>query len=218
MALLYFCSRQSHHSCLIPLTNSQWVTALFLCQACLIPWPTGSECIAVFLFQAASPIMAHPMTNSMWVTVLYIFASQPCLIPWPTGSEWHCFNSLPGSFINHVSSHDQQLVSDTAVFLCQAVSLIMSLSMITRMWVTLLYFFATWQFHQSCLFPWPTGCEWHCLISLPGTLITHVSSYDQQLVSDTALFLCQAVSSIMSLPMTNRMWVTLLYFFARQSH
>ena len=133
----------------------------------------------------------YPMTNRQWVA--------------------HCFVSLPGSLINHVSSHDQQGVSDTAFFLCQAVSSIMSHPMTNSEWVTLLYFFAR-QSHQSCLIPWLTVCEWHCFISLPGSLINHVSSHDQQRVSDT-LFLCQAVSSIMSHPMTNRLWVTLLYFF-----
>ena len=114
------------------------------------------------------------MTNSMWVTLLYFFAR-------------HC------SLINHVSSHDQQNVSDTA------------------------YLFAR-QSHQSCFIPWPTGCEWHCFSSLPGNLINHGSSHDQQEVSGTALFLCQAVSSIMFHLMTNRKWVALLYFFARWSH
>ena len=83
--------------------------------------------------------MSHPMTNSMWVTLLYC------------------------SLINLASSHDQQGVSDTAL----------------------------WQSHQSCLIPWPTACEWYCLI---------------------------AVSSLMSHPITNSLWVTLLDSDARQSH
>ena len=135
------------------------------------------------------------MTNRMWVTLLYLLARQShqlCFILCPTGCEWHCFLSLPGSLMNHVSSHDQQEVSDTALFLCQAVSSIMFHPMTNRKWVTLLYFFA----RQS---------------------INHVSSHDQQRVSDTTLFICQAVSSIMLYPMTNRQWVALLYFFARQS-
>ena len=78
------------------------------------------------------------------------------------------------------------------------------------LWVRLLYVFARHS-HQSCLIPWPTASECHCFISLLGTLINHVSSHDLQLVSDTALFLCQTLSSIMSCPMTNREWVTLLY-------
>ena len=141
-----------------------------------------------------SPIMSwHPMTKRQWVT--------------------HCFISLPGS--PSIFSHP----------------------MTNRKWVTLLYFFAR-QSHQSCLIPWPTESEWHCFMSsMPGSLINHVSSYDQkevsdyffarhclinhvsshaqQQVSDTALFPCQAVSSIMPHPMTNRKWVTLLNLFAR---
>ena len=131
-------------------------------------------------------------------------------------------------------------MSDTALFLCQAVSPIISHPMTNSLWVTQLYFFARqshqsshpmtnrmWvtqlylfarQSHQSCLIPWPTACEWDSFISLPGSFINHVSSHDQQEVSDTALFLCQAVSLIMSHPMINRLSVTQLYFFARQSY
>ena len=128
------------------------------------------------------------ITNRMWVTLLYF---------------------LPGIFINHVSSHHQQKVSHTALFLCQAVSSIMSHPMTNSMWVTMLYF-------------------------LPGSLqvINHVS-HDQQYVSDTALFFARQshqsclitgsewhyfISSIMSHPMTNRQWVTLwLYLQSHQS-
>ena len=204
------------------MTNSMWVILLYFFarpspQSCFIPSPTGSEwhyfiflpgspinCVSshdqqhvsdtgLCLCQTLSSVIFHPMTNRMWVTLLYFFARQShqsCFIPWPTGCEWHCFISLPG---NHVSSHDQQYVSNTALFLCQALT--------------------------SIMFHWPTGSEWHCCSSLPGTLINHVSSHDQQLVSDTALYLCQALSSIMFHPITNSLWVTmLLYFFARQSH
>ena len=136
------------------------------------------------------------MTNRQWVTLHYFFARQfyqsylPCQ---PTASEWHCIISLPGNLINHIS-HDQQRVSNTACF------------------------FIRWQSHQSCPIPWPTVCEWHsCFISFPGSVINHGSSHDQleQDVSDTLSFLCQAVSLIMSHPMTNSMWVTLLYFLCQ---
>ena len=154
----------------------------------------------LFLCQAVSLIMSHPwaMTNSMWVTLLYLpsLSHQSCLILWPTESEWHSYISScqTVSSIAGVSCHDQQQVSDTALFLCQAVLSIMSHPVINREWVmALLYFFAR-QSHQSCVLQWPTECEWHYFIS------------------------CQAFSSIMYLPITNRKWVTLLYFFARQSH
>ena len=237
VTLLYFFARQSH-----PMTNSMWVTLLYFFarqshQSCLI----GSEwhCSMTLPGSLINHISSHdqqyvsdtalspcqadssislPMINREWVTLwlLYFFARQShqsCLIPWPTACEWHCFISLPGSLINHVSSYDQQEVSDIALFPCQGVSSVMSHHMTNSLWVTLLYFFAR-QSHQSCLIPWPTGCEWHCYILLSGSLINHVS----QGVSDTALFLCKSVSSIMSHPMTNSQWVSLLYFFARQSH
>ena len=204
-------------------------------QSCFIPWPTVSEWHP-FLCQTVTSIMFHHMTNRQWVTLLYFFARQShqsclshdhqavsksalflcqvvssiLLIPWLTVCEWHCFISLPGSLINHLSSHDQQRVSETPSFICQVVLSIMFCPMTNRQWVTLLYFFAG-QSHQLCFILWPTGSEWHCFTSLPGSLINHVSSHDQQLVSDTPAFICQAVSSIMLHPMTNRKWVTLLF-------
>ena len=125
--------------------------------------------------------MSHPMTNREWVTLLYC------------------------GLINHVSSHDQQEVSNTALL----------------------------QSHQSFLIPWPTVCEWHCFLInhvlshdqqpvsdaackcslithaisshdhslwvtlLDCSLITHVSYHDEQPVSDTAWFWCQAISSML---------------------
>ena len=182
--------------------------ALFLChQSYLIPWATACEHqqlpvssimshpmtnrmwvkLLYFLYQTVSSIMSHPMTNSQWVTLLYFFAMQSHqshLIPWPTASEWHCFISLPVSLINHTSSHDQQAVSGTALCLCQAPS-VMSHPITNRQWVTLLTFFARLS-HQSCLILWPTASEWHQrFISLRGCLINHVSSHDKQAVSDT---------------------------------
>ena len=146
--------------------------------------------------------MSHPMTNSMWVTLLYC------------------------SLINHVSSHDQQQVSDTAL----SCSLINHVSSHDQQGVSDT---ALLQSHQSCLISWPTACEWHH--GLYCSLINHVSSHDQQAVSDTALLHfhqsclipwptgCEwhcliAVSSLMSHPMTNSLWVTLLDSDARQSH
>ena len=150
------------------------------------------------------------MTNREWVTLLYFFAIQSHQMshPWPTGGKWHYFISLPGCSINPGS--------EWHCIICLLGSLIFS--------------------------PWSTGSKWHCFISLPeclinhflshdqqyvsgtcfvslpGSLINYVSFNDQQTVSDTALFLCQVVSSITSQPMINREWVTVLYFFVRQSH
>ena len=128
-------------------------------------------------------MISHPMANSGWVTAQFIH-------------------------MNLIMSHailQLQSVSDTIVFLCQEASLVMSHPMINSLWVTMtLHYFLARQSHQSCHIPWPTECEWHCIITLPGSLINHASSNDQQKVSDITLFLCQAVWSIMSHPMT--MW------------
>ena len=166
------------------------------------------------------------MTNSMWVVLIYLpgihlihvsshvqqdvsgiylfarWSHHSYLILWLTVCEWHSFICLPSSLTNHVSSHYQQDVSSTATpCLGQAVSSIMPFPMMNRMW---------------------------SFISLLGS-INHVLSHDQQYVSDTDIylffnyvsshdqqqvssitrFLGQVVSSIMSHPMNNSLWVTL---------
>ena len=224
-------------------SSSGSVTAQFLhmnfIMSC-ISWPTESEWHSFKLFLCLA-VLSQPCDQqevSAGALFLWQVVSSIILITWPTVCEWHLFDSLSGSLINlNVSSHDQQRVSDTALFLYQVVSWIMS----NREWVTLLYLSAK-QSHESCLIPCPTESEWHCFISLPGSLtdyhvlsmtnswwvilyffamlcclipcqllnsmwvtlhnylpgslINHVSSHDQQSVS--TLFLCQAVSSIMS--------------------
>ena len=100
------------------------------------------------------------------------------------------FLSMPGNLINCILSHDQQYVGVTVSFLCR-------------------------QSPQSCLIHWPTECERHCFIALPA--VSSIMSYpndDQKEVSHNALWLSQAVSSIASHPMTNRMSVMLCYCFA----
>ena len=190
-----FLSRQSHKSCLVPWpTVCEWHCCMSLPGSSIMSHPmTNRESVEFLYFfcKGVSSIISHPMTNSEWVAPLYFFARwshQACLIPWPTGSEW------PGSLINHVLSHNQQYVSDTALFLCQAV-------------ITLI--------------PWPTGCEWHCFIHLPDSLINHVSSMtNRKWVTLFYFFARQSHQlSIMSHPgMINSKWVVLLHFFTRQSH
>ena len=106
--------------------------------------------------------------HRLWVTQHLVWATK--LINFVLHNSFHqsvseC--SLPGSLINlNVSCHNQQSVNYTSLFLCQS--------------------------HQSCLIPWPSGCEWHCCMCL-SSLISHVSSHDKQFVSDTAFFVCHAV-------------------------
>ena len=99
-----------------------------MCQAVsshLIPWPTGSEWQCSD-FVPGSLIRSHPMTNRKWVAV-----------------QWFCARQS-----HQISSHDQQLVSGSAVILCQAVS--------------------------SDLIPWPTASElFYCPFSLDGLIINN---------------------------------------------
>ena len=115
--------------------------------------------------------------------------------------------------MNHVSSHDQQSVSDIALFLCQTVSLIMSHIMTNRKWVTLLYssimahstmtnskwvillhFFAR-QSHKSCLIPWPTGGECHTLLYFFARQSHQPCIIPHQGVSDIYVFARQSHQS-----------------------
>ena len=95
-----------------------------------------------------------------WPSLLFFFGRQShqSCFPWPSGSEWHCFISFAGSLINHVSSHDQQGVSDTTLFLCMAIS------------------------HQSCLIPWSEQIV--SFVQLVFKWFHGLSSCDQELVSD----------------------------------
>ena len=139
-------------------------------SSCFIPWPTvgGWQHNS---FTGNPMTVSHPMTKRQWVTHCFISLPVSSIMSHPmTNREWVTLLYVFASLINHVSFHDQQGVSGSALLPCQ-------------------------QSHQSCLIPWPTESEWNCFISLPGSLINCVS-----------------------LPMTNREWVTLLYVFARQSH
>ena len=148
----------------------------------------------------------------MWVTPHSILLCQAVSSCHPMTTSWW----VTAHFFDRKSHHVKQAaVSDAAKFFCQAISPIMSHPMTNSKWVT------------------------NCFISLPGSLVKHVSSHDWQSVSDPALCLCKSVSSMMfhppwpiacewhcqaassmmsSHPMTNRKWVMLLYFFANQSH
>ena len=112
------------------------------------------------------------MTNSKWVTLhkfssLINHASSHCdkLSKWVT---LPCFFGRQ-SQANHVSPHDQSLWVQTLLYFCQS--------------------------HQLCLILWPTGSEWHCFISLAGSLINHVSLHDQQDVSDTIYLLAHHLTT-----------------------
>ena len=206
-----------------PMTNSMWVTLDILWKAVsshLYLWPTVCEWHWTFCERQSHHIFSHdqqqvsdiahfvkgslitsfPMTNSLRVTLHILWkAVWSHLFPWPTASKWHCTFCERQS--HHIFSYDQQQVSDIAHFVKG--SLITSVPMTNRMWVTL---HILWKAVSSHLFLWPTGSEWHCT-SFYERQSDHIFSYDQQLVSDIAHFM--KGSLITSFPMTNSMWVTL---------
>ena len=66
-----------------------------------------------------------------------------------------------------------------------------------REWVRLALFVCQ-AVSSICLIPWLTGGEWPCFISLPDSLNNYISSYNQQMVSATAL--------LELLPITSSSW------------
>ena len=94
-----------------------------------------------------------------------------------------------------MSLYDWQAVSETAILFFSRQSYHSYHSMTNRQWVIL-------PFLPSPGDLWPTGGEWHSIsICQPG------SSHDQQGVSNSIYFLCHDVSSILSHPTTDRVWV-----------
>ena len=83
-----------------------------------------------------------------------------------------------------ITFHHQQEVSDHAFLLCKAAPLPL-ISLINRLSVTRLAFYQT--LSSLCIL-WPIASEWHCPLS-SKTCPPLISSYNQQLVSDSA-YLC----------------------------
>ena len=222
-----------------PMTNSKWVTLLFSARQChhISSYEQQLVSDTPSFFLQGNLITFHPMTNSKWVTLPPFFCEtiSSHFIPWPTASEWHGL-LFPASQSHHISSHDQQQVSDTPSCFLQG-NLTTFHPMTNSKWVTLPPFF--FQAISSHFIPWPTASEWHSILC-SARQSHHISSHDQQQVSDTPSFFlqgnlitfhpmtnslwvtlpsffCKAISSHF-IPMTNRMWVTLPPFSARQSH
>ena len=185
-------------------------------------WKSGGEFIVHFFQAVGTHISA--LTESEQLNYILLVKPKELVTHKQKVSSTR-FSLCHWQSPHHFSSPDQQWVRGSAQIIQRNLNLIMCHSMTTRQWVRQLYICAR-KSHQSYLIPWPTASEWHwfialphpmshpmtnskwvtlCFISLPGSLISHVSSpwHNQQMVSDAALFLCQAVSSIMSHSMTN---------------
>ena len=126
-------------------------------------------------------VLSHVMTNSVWVTLIFYFARQSYLI----------------------SSHDQQTVSDAALFFAQCI-----LSHTNSKWALIIPLLSDWQS------TWPTGCqcECHCPFFLLGSLIPWPTACEQQ---SSLIFLGNLTTFH---PMTNRMWVKLPFYLPCSHH
>ena len=207
VTLAFISAMQSHH---ISSHDQQRVsdTDINCSLMTLITWPIA--CVWHWHLFLYSLIISHPMTNSVWVTLLFISAMQSHLISThDQGCEWHWHLFLPCSLItfhpmtnswwvtlsficamqaHYISSNDQQLVSGTDINFCHAVS----------------------SHHIS----WPTACKWHWHWILPvsRSLITSHPMTNSMWV--TPLW-CKLITPH---PMTNSLWVTLTFISALQSH
>ena len=180
----------------VPMTNREWVTLQILWKS--ISWHLSydqQQVSDIGRFVKGSLITSFPMTNRLWVTLHMLWkAVSSHLFLWPTASEWHCTFCEGQS--HHMFSYDQQQVSDIAHIVKG--SLITCFPMTNSLWVTL---HILWIVVSSCLFLWPTACEWHCTFCEWES--HHIFSYDQQQVSDIGHFVKGIL--ITSLPMTNRL-------------
>jgi len=166
--------------------------------------------------------------NSEWVTMQWLSGGLQVGVWPPNNRMWVTHQWFSAKQSHQISSHNQQDVSDT------------------------------WSdFLPPDLVLWLKGSEWHYREFLPGTFMPitnrkwvtllwlsdghshHISSCDQQFVSDPTVYICQVVSShlflwptacechwndfllsshLTLLPMTNREWATLQWLSAKQSH
>ena len=107
---------------------------------------------------------------------------------------WVTVPFLPSSLI---SCNDQQAVSDSTLFFCQAISSCISCN--DQQFVgDSAPFCPTVSFH---LIPWPIECEWQCLVSAQQS--HYISSHDKQYVSDCTFSLPSSL-----ITSTNSLWVT----------
>ena len=190
-------------------TGSEWHWTFV--KGCHILWPTASEWHWTFFIITFPPsdqqnvsnfapvvkgslITPCPVTNSEWVTLHILWkAVLSHLFQQPTESEWHC--TFCEMKFHHIFFYNQQLVSEIAHFMKG--SLITSFLITNSMWVRL---YILWKAVSSCLFLWPTACEWDCTFYKRQS--HHIISHDQQGVSEIAQFMIGSL--ITSFPMNNR--------------
>ena len=183
-----------------------WVTLTFISANCgslitLIPgcewhWHLFLPCILItshpltnrmwVVFLPCILITSHPMTNRLWVALPFIcleVSSHPM-----TNSRWMILIFILAIRSHHISSHDQQHVSDIDIYFAMQPHYIPSHDQ-QDVSDTVIYVYHAISSH---VIQWPTVCEQHCDLFLPCSLIHH--------------------------PMTNSMWVTLTFISAMQSH
>ena len=150
----------------------------------------------------------------------YLFIPIPCQKPdvctfcerqsphihfsWPTGCEWHC-TFCDERQSHHIFYYDQQLVSDSA-------------HVVKGSLITFFLLPTASEFHDTfCerdhIFTTLVACEWHCTFCEGHT--HHISSYNQQLVSDIVHFV---EGSLISSFLIKKQVSDIAHFCERGSH
>ena len=177
------------------MTNSMWVTLHILwntvsCHLFLLP--TEGEYIAHFVKAVSSHLFLWP-TGCEWHCTLWNTVSSHLFL-WPTACEWHCtFCQIQ---FHHIFSYYQQHVSDIAHFVKDT-----SFPITNRKWVTL---HILWKAVSSHIFLQPKASEWYC--TFHDRQSHHISSYDQQVVSDIAHFVKGSLITSFFLSPTGSEW------------
>ena len=172
----------------------------------------------LYFFARQSP---HPMTDRMWVSLPYFFAwqsHQSCLIPWQN----RMWVILLDFFARQPSSHDQQGVSNTTLF---------NFPPPHHPMITDCKFYEIfYQVVSLLLILWPIVSEWHVVFAR----YFKFSSYYIQVVSENTFDFHQKISPdpmttnrkcvvwllmahIISYCMSNRKWVE-LHFMSSAVH
>ena len=186
------------------MANREWVTLHILWKAVSsypFLWPTACEAHYKFCERQFHHIFFHDQ-QPVCDAAHFVKGFSSHLFLCPTASEWHCA-FCERHWSHHIFSYDQQGVSGVAHFVKGSQSLITSLPMTKRKWVTL---HISWKTVSTPSFPmtnslwvtlhilcktvsshhflWPTASEWHCIFCEKKSPHHRVFSYDQQFVSD----------------------------------
>jgi hypothetical protein len=181
------------------MTDSMWVTLKISVEGRLHLFYDQQFVSDIAQFVKAGLITPFPLINREWVRLVILLrtvSSHLCLLS--TGGKGHCL--LCEGQSHHICFYDQQEVSGPDIAHVVKGSLITSVSIINREWVTL---HIVWKAVSSHLLLWPTVCEWQ--YTFWEAVASHLFIWPTESEWDHSV----KGSCITSFPMINSLWVTL---------